>query len=251
MNLKGQHILVTGASKGIGYAIADYLLVHGAKVGVHYHSGKTQANLLVGKYGKERAIALHADLSNSDEVLLLFEKAVDFLGKIDTIILNAGVFIPHPIELGFNDWYRVWKQTLAVNLDAVGILTKVGLDHFIPNKSGRIIYIGSRAAFRGETEEYLAYAASKGGLTSLARSVARSFGKYNVKAFVIAPGFTRTAMAEQFISEYGEAKVLDEIALNTLTEVSDIAPLVGFMSTGAMDHATGTTIDINAGSYIH
>jgi NAD(P)-dependent dehydrogenase (short-subunit alcohol dehydrogenase family) len=206
---------------------------------------------LVEKYGSDRASALQADLADSEEVLLLFKKALDFLGKIDTLVLNAGVFIPHPMDSGIKDWYRVWKQTLAVNLDAVGLMTKVSLDHFMANGAGRIIYIGSRAAFRGETEEYLAYAASKGGLTSLARSVARSFGKYNIKAFVIAPGFTRTAMAEQFIGEYGEAKILDELALNTLTEVTDIAPLVGFMSSGAMDHATGTTIDINAGSYIH
>jgi NAD(P)-dependent dehydrogenase (short-subunit alcohol dehydrogenase family) len=251
MNLKGQNILVTGASKGIGYGIADYLLKHGAKVGVHYHSGKPEADSLVKKYGNENAMALKADLANSDEVLILFQKALDYLGKIDTLILNAGVFIPHPMNAGIKDWYRIWKQTLSINLDAVGLLTKVSLDHFMGNSNGRIIYIGSRAAFRGETEEYLAYAASKGGLTSLARSVARSFGKYNIKAFVIAPGFTRTAMAEQFIGEYGEAKVLDEIALNKLTEVTDIAPLVGFMSSGAMDHATGTTIDINAGSYIH
>ncbi len=251
MKLKGQNILVTGASKGIGYGIADYLLKHGAKVGVHYHSGKSQADSLVKKYGSENAKSLQADLANSDEVLLLYKEALDYLGKIDTLILNAGVFIPHPMNAAIKDWYRVWKQTLAVNLDAVGLMTKVSLDHFMENSSGRIIYIGSRAAFRGETEEYLAYAASKGGLTSLARSVARSFGKYNIKAFVIAPGFTRTAMAEQFIGEYGEAKVLDEIALNKLTEVTDIAPLIGFMSSGAMDHATGTTIDINAGSYIH
>lgn len=251
MNLKGQKILVTGASRGIGFAIADFLLEHGAKVGVHYHSGKLQADSLVQKYGPIHAKALQADLSNSDEVLLLFEKALDFLGEIDTLILNAGVFIPHPIDAGIKDWYTVWKQTLAINLDAAGLMTRVALDHFMANNKGRIIYIGSRAAFRGETEEYLAYAASKGGLTSLARTVARSFGKYNIKAFVIAPGFTRTAMAEQFIGEYGEGKVLDEIALNSLTEVSDIAPLAGFMCTGGMDHATGTTIDINAGSYIH
>jgi NAD(P)-dependent dehydrogenase (short-subunit alcohol dehydrogenase family) len=249
--LKDQHILVTGASKGIGYAIAEYLLNHGAKVGVHYYSGKEQAESLVGKFGTGQAKALRADLADSNEVMHLFEIAEKFLGRIDTVILNAGVFIPHHLDLGVKDWLRIWRQTLAVNLDAVGLLTKLSLDLFKKKAGGRLIYIGSRAAFRGETEEYLAYAASKGGLTSLARSVARSFGKYNVKAFVIAPGFTRTAMAEQFIGEYGEAKVLEELALNELTEVSDIAPLIGFMCTGAMDHATGTTIDINAGSYIH
>ena len=251
MKLKGQKVLVTGASKGIGFAIADHLLQHGARVGVHYHSGKKGAESLLEEYGKEKAIPLKADLSDSQAVIRLFEEALESLGTIDTLVLNAGIFIPHQIDLGVEEWYRIWKQTLAVNLDSVGLMTKVALDYFKERKEGRIIYIGSRAAFRGETEEYLAYAASKGGLTSLARSVARSFGKYNIKAFVVAPGFTRTAMAEQFIGEYGEARVLNELSLNELTEAKDIAPLVGFMASGAMDHATGTTIDINAGSYIH
>ena len=251
MDLKGQNILVTGASKGIGFAIADYLLMNGARVGIHYHSGKEMAESLANKYGADRAKALKADLAESREVIGLMDEALDFLGKIDTLVLNAGVFVPHSLDLDIKEWYRIWKKTLSVNLDSAGLLTKIALDHFKAQNAGRLIYIGSRAAFRGETEEYLAYAASKGGLTSLARSVARSFGKYNIKAFVIAPGFTRTAMAEQFIEEYGEAKVLEEISLNELTEVSDIAPLAGFMCSGAMDHATGTTIDINAGSYIH
>ncbi|QBA64157.1 SDR family NAD(P)-dependent oxidoreductase [Muriicola soli] len=251
MNLKGQNILVTGASKGIGFAIAEYLLMNGARVGVHYHSGKEAAESLVTKYGEDHARALQADLADSDSVPQLFKETLDFLGRLDTVILNAGVFISHPIEMEVNDWYTTWRKTLAVNLDSVGLLTKISLDYFKHQKAGRLLYIGSRAAFRGETEEYLAYAASKGGLTSLARSVARSFGKDNIKAFVIAPGFTRTEMAEQFIREHGETRVLGEIALNKLTEVSDIAPLAGFICTGAMDHATGTTIDVNAGSYIH
>ncbi len=115
---------------------------------------------------------------------------------------------------------------------------------------GRFTYIGSRAVFRGETEEYLAYAASKGGIVSLARSVARSFGKNNIKSFVVSPGFTRTQMAESFIETYGEKRILDEISLNKLTTPEDIAPLVALMSSGLMDHATGATIDINAGSHI-
>ncbi len=126
----------------------------------------------------------------------------------------------------------------------------MGIEHFRKNGGGRFIYIGSRAAFRGETEEFLAYAASKGGLTSLARSVARSFGKENIKSFIVSPGFTRTQMAESFIEKYGEERVLKEIALNELTKPEDISPLIAMLCSGLMDHATGATIDINAGSHI-
>jgi len=139
---------------------------------------------------------------------------------------------------------------MDINLNAVGLLTKLGLDHFLKKGEGRFVYIGSRAVFRGETEEYLAYAASKGGLTSLARSVARSFGKQNIKSFIVSPGFTRTQMAEQFIETYGEERILNEIALNQLTTPQDLAPLIGLMCSGLMDHATGATIDVNAGSHI-
>lgn len=144
----------------------------------------------------------------------------------------------------------MWKKTLAINLNSVGLLTKLGIDHFLEHGEGRFIYIGSRAVFRGETEEYLAYAASKGGIVSLARSVARSFGKHNIKSFVVSPGFTRTQMAESFVKTYGEKRILDEISLNELTTPEDIAPLAALMCSGLMDHATGATIDINAGSHI-
>ena len=139
---------------------------------------------------------------------------------------------------------------MQVNLNSVGIITKLSLECFKDQNEGRLIYIGSRAAVRGETEEYLGYAASKGGITSLAKSVARSFGKYNIKAFVVAPGFTKTEMAMEAISKIGPDKVLESLALNRLTVPEDIAPIVALMCSGLMDHATGTTIDINAGSHI-
>ena len=87
-------------------------------------------------------------------------------------------------------------------------------------------------------------------MVSLARSVDRSFVKYNIKSFIIAPGFVRTAMANQFIETYGEQRVCDELALSKLTEPKDVSPLVALMCSGLMDHATGTTVDINAGSHI-
>ncbi|WP_227009017.1 SDR family NAD(P)-dependent oxidoreductase [Christiangramia fulva] len=249
LDLKGKNILLTGASKGIGKGLAEFLMEMGATVAIHYNSHKASAEELVRKYDTSSQI-FQADLEKESEVFRLFEEVTTEFGKIDAIILNAGVFLKHSTEQSAEEWLKTWKKTININLNSVGILTKLGIDHFREKGGGRFIYIGSRAVFRGETEEYLAYAASKGGLTSLARSVARSFGKENIKSFVVSPGFTRTAMAEQFIEQYGEERVLKEIALNELTKPEDLAPLVGLMCSGLMDHATGATIDVNAGSHI-
>lgn len=249
MNLKGKRILVTGASRGIGAAIAKELLHSGATVALHYNQSEKEARMLQEAY-PDNAKLFQANLENASETQSLMEAVVQAIGPLDSIVLNAGIFMPHPVDMEMENWLRTWRKILNVNLESAGIMTKMGIEHFRKSGGGRFIYIGSRAAFRGETQEYLAYAASKGGLTSLARSVARSFGKENIKAFVVAPGFTRTEMAEEFIKIYGEEKVLKEISLPELTTPEDISPLVALMCTGKLDHATGTTIDINAGSYI-
>ena len=250
MDLSDKKILLTGVSDGIGKGVADYLMKMGARVAVHYNTSKDSADLLVSKYLNTHSRAFKADLSNEDEVFRLYNEVKNEFGKIDVIILNAGVFLPHSTKETTKDWLAIWKKTMDINLNSVGLLTKLGLDHFKEKGEGTFVYIGSRAVFRGETEEYLAYAASKGGIVSLARSVARSFGKNNIKSFIVSPGFTRTQMAEDFITKYGEEKVMNEIALNELTTPEDLAPLIGLMCSGLMDHATGATIDVNAGSHI-
>lgn len=250
MSLTDQRILVTGASQGIGAAIAAKLMQGGARVAVHYHSSRQGAEALLEAYGRQNGVALPANLENPEEVRTLFDQSVQALGHLDALVLNAGVFLPHPVSAPLDQWWGIWKKVLAINLDAPGLLTRLALEHFQARGGGRLLYIGSRAAFRGETEDNLGYAASKGGLTSLARTVARSYGKYGIKAFTIAPGFTRTAMAETAIEEMGQA-LLDETALKQLTTPDDIAPLAAFICGGQMDHATGTVIDMNAGSYMH
>jgi NAD(P)-dependent dehydrogenase (short-subunit alcohol dehydrogenase family) len=97
----------------------------------------------------------------------------------------------------------------------------------------------------------MAYAASKGGLVALTRSIARGFGKEGIVAFTLAPGFVRTDMAQDFIDQYGAGYVVNDLALNTLTEADDIAPFAVLLASGLADHATGCTIDLNAGSYVH
>ena len=249
-DLSGKQVLVTGASKGIGKAIARQLLEQGARVGLHFNSHRKGVEDLVLEFGAEKTVLLQANLEEPKQVITLFQEAISQVGPIDSVVLNAGVFEPHPVGESVESWLGVWRKTMAVNLDAAGILTNLFIGHFRENGGGRLIYISSRAALRGETEDYLAYAASKGGLTSLAKSVARSFGKENIKAFVVAPGFIKTELAAQAIAEIGEENILRELALNQLTTPEDIAPVVALMCGGQLDHATGATLDINAGSHI-
>ena len=248
--LTHQKILVTGASRGIGRAIAEELLRSKARVALHYRSGINHVEEIIAQYGNKNTFPIKADLADTESTIELFEKTVNGLGTVESVVINAGIFTPHPIDEPLDSWLDIWRRIIQVNLESAAILTKLSIDHFRKHNGGRIIYIGSRAAFRGETEEYLGYAASKGGLTSLAKSVARSFGKYNIKAFVIAPGFTKTEMAMDAIASIGEEKVLQNLALNELTKPEDIAPLAALMCSGQMDHATGTTVDMNAGSHI-
>ncbi len=250
IDLSEQSVLVTGASRGIGRAIAEQLAEAGARVAVHYGRSVNAAQQVADRCG-HGARLFQADLSKPVEVLQLFENVVADFGHIDGLVNNAGISVSAAVEgddIAFTDG---WSRTMLVNLHATGLLCKKAINHFSERGGGRIINIASRAAFRGDTADYLAYAASKGGVVSLTRSIARAYGKQHIKAFVVAPGFTRTDMAEDFIQKYGEAYVQNDIALPSLTQPKDIAPTVAFLLSGLADHSTGCTIDINAGSYVH
>ncbi len=250
IDLTGKNILVTGASRGIGRALALGLAQSGATVAIHYNRNRAAAQSLANEI-EGNTIIIQADLSNPSEVQRLFESVIQQFGQLDVLVNNAGVAFSSALEASTEQWLQDLQQTLNVNLIASALLCKLAIPHFIKNKGGIIINISSRAAFRGDTADYMAYAASKGGLVALTRSIARAYGKQNIKAFDIAPGFTKTDMAQDFIDLYGEDYVKDDIALNELTEPKHIAPLVVLLASGLADHLTGTTIDVNAGSYVH
>jgi NAD(P)-dependent dehydrogenase (short-subunit alcohol dehydrogenase family) len=249
--LKNKTILITGGNRGIGRAISEYLLKNEARVAVHYHKNRRMAEDLAYKYG-DRVNIFNADLGQALEVSSLFQDVITRMKRLDVLINNAGIAISSRITDNDIQWVDDWMRTVDVNLNAVGLLCKKAIEYFIENNiKGKIINISSRAAFRGDTAEYMAYAASKGGIVALTRSIARAFGKKGIVAFNVAPGFVKTDMAQKFFDEYGKEYALNDIALNELTTPQDIAPLVGFLSSGLADHATGGTFDINAASYVH
>jgi len=251
INLSGLNILVTGASRGIGKAVATKLAEAGATIAIHYNKNVREAENLAHILGNESK-AFQADLSLPDEASKLFDRVTLEMGSIEVLVNNAGVAIPASVVGPEDEWQKSWDDTMMVNLTSPAVLCRKAVEFFLKRKAaGRIINISSRAAFRGDQAEYLAYAASKAGLVSITKSIARAYGKDGIKSFVIAPGFVRTDMAVEFMDHYGEEHAKGDVALERLTEPKDLAPLITFIASGMADHSTGSTFDVNAGSYMH
>ncbi|MGW8282680.1 MAG: SDR family NAD(P)-dependent oxidoreductase [Gemmatimonadota bacterium] len=216
---------------------------------VHFHRRRAEAESLAEALGHDSR-AFQADLAEPESCERLFREVLDAYGRLDVLVNNAGIALKLPLDTEPAEWREGWDRTMAVNLRAVELLCRLAVRHFQQHDGGRIINIASRAAFRGDTPEYMTYAASKGGVVALTRSIARGFGKAGICAFVLAPGFVRTDMAQDAIDAYGEEFVTRDLALDRLTEPADLTPLVVLLASGLADHATGTSIDVNAGSYV-
>lgn len=249
IDLKGKVILITGATSGIGAAAGLGLARSGATVAVHGHRPTKKAVRTAQTLG-HRSRAFFCDLAEPGNAERLFDSVLETYGRIHVLVNNAGIYHASPMRKSTQEWLADWDETLAVNLTSAAVLTRSAVRHFRKTGGGRIINIASRAALRGDTRDYLAYAAAKGGMVAMSKTIARAFGKDNIMSFVIAPGYVRTPMTARYILEHGERSVIRELALSRMTEPEDIVPTIVLMASGMMDHATGGTIDINAGSYI-
>ena len=246
-------ILLTGSSKGIGFNIASTLINEGHDIALHYNKNKSSLNNLI-KDSKTNSFTIQSDLSDTNQIKDLVTNTIDKLSFPDCIINNAGIAESADISIDFEKWNELFDRTIDVNLKAPSLIFKELINYKRVNKIKsrlRFINIASRAAFRGEQEDYISYACSKGGMISLTKSMSRSFGETdNIVAISIAPGFVRTEMAQSFIDKHGEDVVKQGITLDRLTEPRDISPLVSLIVSGQMDHSTGSTLDVNGGSFL-
>ena len=246
-------VLVTGSSKGIGYKIAKDLIKEGHQLALHYNSNKSLLEVLINQYSSNSFI-VKADLSVENEIKKLVDDTIENLSFPDCIINNAGIAESADITLDLNNWSKMFDKTIDVNLKAPSLIFKEFLKYKREKKIKsrlRFINVASRAAFRGEQQDYISYACSKGGMISLTKTMSRSFGETdNIVAISIAPGFIRTEMAQSFIDKHGEDVIKQGITLDRLTEPKDISPIVSLIVSGKMDHSTGSTIDVNGGSFL-
>ena len=240
------YALVTGASRGIGKSITKSLLREGGRVIGTARSSEFPAEFTEN----ENFEGLHVDLSDPIAVETKLKPIFQRDKAPSVLVNNAGIFRDAGFDEDDESWLQNWDDTMQVNLRAPALLSKWALNRWKNEEEGYLINVASRAAYRGDTQEYASYAASKGGMVALTKSIARDFGKHDVSAYSIAPGFIKTDMAMDSIEVYGEEYLTEGMAFDEITSPEEVGELVAFLASGKVPHMTGATFHINGGSYM-
>ena len=250
MELEGKVALVTGASRGMGKAIALKLAGLGSKVAVNYvaieASNKDDADNVVEsiiQLGGE-AMAIEADVRNSETVKAMVEQVTDKWSKIDILVNNAGIN-RDTLLLRMSD--DAWDDVINTNLRGAYLCTKFALRSMMRQEWGRIINISSVAGIFGNIGQSN-YAASKGGLIAFTKTVAREMGSRNITVNAVAPGFIVTGMTDKLPSETREA-MLAMIPLQRFGQPENVAELVAFLASEKAGYITGQVITIDGGAF--
>ncbi|MEB3214034.1 MAG: 3-oxoacyl-[acyl-carrier-protein] reductase [Leptolyngbyaceae bacterium] len=234
--------LVTGASRGIGRAIALALAACGAKVVVNYASSAQAAEEVVAEIqtmGTE-AIALKADVSNAEEIDELFKAVMDKWGRIDVLVNNAGITRDTLLlRMKPEDWQRV----MDLNLTGVFLCTRLAAKIMLKQKSGRIINIASVSGLMGNPGQ-ANYSAAKAGVVGFTKTVAKELATRGVTVNAVAPGFIATDMTQDVKAE----EILKFIPLGRYGTADEVAGLVRFLAADpAAAYITGQTINVDGG----
>jgi 3-oxoacyl-[acyl-carrier protein] reductase len=244
----GRAILVTGASRGIGAAVAHAFAALGDRIAVHYGANRELAEQVAAALPGDGHLVVGADLADAGAVRTMVDAAAEGLSGLDVVVNNAGIFEHHPIdETTYEEWQHGWERTVAVNLLGPANVAWCAVRHMGPG--GRIVNVASRGAFRGEPKAP-AYGASKAGLIAMAQSLARRLGPREISVTAVAPGFTETDMAaEELEGETGVARRA-ESPLGRVATPEEVAAAVVFLASPEATMSTGTVIDVNGASYL-
>jgi NAD(P)-dependent dehydrogenase (short-subunit alcohol dehydrogenase family) len=252
MELDDTVVLVTGASKGIGAAIAAALGRAGASVIAAYGSDEEGARRATAEIDPQRRHLVAIDLSRPGAGRELWSLALQWRGRVDVLVSNAAVMLDTPLESTDEDWDEAWRHTLAVNVVEPANLMRAATRHFVDRGGGILIVLSSWSAQRGSgNPDLIAYSASKAAVKAIAQTLVRAHAKDGLLAYVIAPGVVRTQMSELSAARLGgEEAVTSTLAMGEWVPPAEIAELAVFLACGRARHLSGATLDVNGASYI-
>jgi len=241
---------VTGASRGIGRAIAQGFAGQGDRVAVHHRDSAALVAEVVAGLPGDGHVAVQGDLTDADAARAVADRAHEALGGLDVLVNNAGIFAAHPItEVSYEQWQAAWKQTLGVNLVGAANLTWCAVRYMIAAGGGRIINVSSRGAFRGEPVQP-AYGASKAGLNAFGQSLARDLARHHIAVATVAPGYVDTDMAAEDLRSSRGDEIRAQSPFGRVAEADEIAAAVLYLASPQAEWASGAILDLNGASYL-
>lgn len=242
--LEGKVAVVTGASRGIGRAIALKLADEGAKVIVNYSGSQAKAEEVVTAIQEAggEALAMQASVAKSEEVAALMEAAVKTFGSLDILVNNAGITRDNLLmRMKENEW----DDVMDTNLKGVFLCTKAVTRQMMKQRAGRIINISSIVGVAGNAGQ-ANYVAAKAGVIGLTKTTAKELASRNILVNAIAPGFIETEMTAELPEDLKQG-MLTQIPLAKLGQPEDIAKAVVFLASEDANYMTGQTLQIDGG----
>jgi len=248
ITLQSKNVFVTGGSRGIGKACVELFLKASANVAFTYQSAKEDAEKIINDYnGSSKLKCYKVDLSDADEIEKAVTSVLNDFERIDVIVNNAGIWKEAAID---EMTIEQWNETININLTSSYLITKYLVPGMKKNKFGRIINIASTAGQRGEAF-HSHYAASKGGMISLTKSLASELGNFNITVNCVAPGWVITDMTTDALNDVNTLnKVKSDIPLNKIAQPEEIAGPVLFLASNLASHITGEILNVNGGSVL-
>jgi len=246
LGLEGRTAIVTGGSRGIGRAVCALFGRLGARVAVNYVRDTSAADSTVAaiRAAGGDAIALAADVSDPAQAEHLFDAAAARLGPIDIVVVNHGIWKRAPIEVMSAEQ---WDETLRVNLTGAWAVCRAAARRMVPRRSGSIVLIASTAGQRGEAF-YSHYAATKGALIALTKSLATELSPHGVRVNAVAPGWVLTDMTRDTLTGPEGPAALDRIPLGRPGRPEEVAGPVAFLASDLASYIHGEVLSVNGGS---
>ena len=251
IDFEGKTVLVTGASRGLGAAVAEKFAESGAEVIIHFNSNSAAAEKLMASLPGAGHALVSADKAEPADIARMVDEVVDLKGNIDILVNNAGIYEEEPgwPEMDYLQWQAYWERTIRINLSGPANLSFLVTKLMIKQGGGKIVNVSSRGAFRGEPDA-LPYGAAKSGLNSVGQSMAKKLAGKNIFVFTLAPGFIYTDMTKDILESERGLEVMAQSPTNRVATPEEIAQGVIMLAADGNEYMTGCVLDMNGASYL-